>query len=282
MATIAERILPISITPSYSEGQNNPGLTSQLAELVEQEGYIYSFVGITPSPYTIEISLILKGSTLKQAKDDLAPKLTNYLYENGYDQYKLKISEGTEAPPRPKTDNTYEKVQEIVKEVFASYGYAKEADFELAGLNQTWFSNIVTLDMPDHIKESKEIVVDIKKEIESQDLDVKDIEVNTFNLDHRLQDSRWGGISSDIYNAMAGKSTYQVSGLSYKVRKGHSYVSIKTDFEKPPSEEIVKEIKVAVQDYLSLPETKEAIQDDKYTIQFLLKNGDESFIKIKN
>lgn len=284
MARVAERILPISITPSYSNGQYNPGLTSQLAELVEREGYSFNSVGITPSPYTIEISLILKDSTLKQATEDLEPKVTNYLYENGYDQYKLKISEGTEAqiPPKTEEDDTYEKVREIVKEVFSAYGYAKEADYELAGLQETWFSNIVLIDMPDHIEDSNDIVEDIKKEVEAQDLNIKDIEVSTFNLKHRQQDNRWGYISSDIYNAMAGKSTYQVTGLSYKVRKRHSYVSIKTDFEQPPSEEIIEEIEWAVQEYLALPDTKEVIQDDKYTIQFLLKNGEESFIKIKN
>ncbi|MER2049347.1 MAG: DUF4030 domain-containing protein [Solibacillus sp.] len=284
MARVAERILPISITPSYSNGQYNPDLTSQLAELVEREGYSFNSVGIKPSPYTIEISLILKDSTLKQATENLEPKVTNFLYENGYDQYELIISEGTEAqiPPKTEEDDTYEKVREIVKEVFSAYGYAKEADYELAGLQETWFSNIVLIDMPDHVDESNEIVKDIEKEIEAQDLNIKDIKVRTFNLKHRQQDNRWGYISSDIYNAMAGKSTYQVTGLSYKVRKGHSYVSIKTDFEQPPSEGIIEKIELAVQDYLALTDTKEVIQGDKYTIQFLLKNGEESFIKIKN
>ncbi|MEK5079115.1 DUF4030 domain-containing protein [Solibacillus sp. FSL W7-1436] len=284
MARVAERILPISITPSYSNGQYNPDLTSQLAELVEREGYSFNSVGIKPSPYTIEISLILKDSTLKQATENLEPKVTNFLYENGYDQYELIISEGTEEqiPPKTEEDDTYEKVREIVKEVFSAYGYAKEADYELAGLQETWFSNIVLIDMPDHVDESNEIVKDIEKEIEAQDLNIKDIKVSTFNLKHRLQDNRWGYISSDIYNAMAGKSTYQVTGLSYKVRKGHSYVSIKTDFEQPPSEGIIEKIELAVQDYLALTDTKEVIQSDKYTIQFLLKNGEESFIKIKN
>lgn len=216
MASVAERILPISITPSYSDGERDPHLTSQLLELVGKEGYTINFVGITPSPYTIEISLILKDSTLRQARADLEPKIMNYLYENGYDQYELKITEGTEAPPPRKTDDTYEKVSEIVKEVFASYGYAKEADYGLAGLKNTWFSSIVTLDMPDHIEESSEIVADIEKEIESQALNVKDIEVSTFNLEHRQQDNRWGGIASNIYDAMAGKSTYQLTGLSIR------------------------------------------------------------------
>ncbi|MFJ7733636.1 hypothetical protein ACIQXF_17360 [Lysinibacillus sp. NPDC097231] len=102
MASMADKILPISITPSFSGGQHNPDLTSQLAKLVEKEGYTVNFVGINPSPYTIEISLILKDSTLKQATDDLESKITNYLYENGYDKYELKISEVTEAPSKIK------------------------------------------------------------------------------------------------------------------------------------------------------------------------------------
>lgn len=283
MASIAGRILPISIAPNYSDSEQNPHLTSQLLELVEKEGYAINFIGITPSPYTIEISLILKDSTLKQARDDLEPKITNYLYENGYDQYELKISEGT--IPNQKTslyqDSPYESVRRIVKDVFASYGYAEEANYELARLQHTWFSHILTLDMPDHIKESNEIVEDIEKEIEAQNLDVKEIEVYTFNLKHRQQDGRWGGISSNIYNAMAGKSTYQLSGLSYKVRKGHSYVSLKTNFEEPPSKEVIQEIETAIKDYLALPETQEEIKNDDYTIQFLLKNK-KAFIKITN
>lgn len=284
MARIAERILPISITPSYSDGQYNPDLTSQLNELAEKEGYTVNFVGITPSPFTIEISLILKDSTLKQATNDLEPKITNYLYENGYDQYELKFSEEIKVPyyTNNKVDDTYEKVREIVKQVFTGYGYAQEADYELAGINRTWFSNIVLIDMPDHIKQSEQIIVDIEKEIESRKLDVKDIEVTTFNFDHRRQENRWAYISSDIYNAMAGKSSYQLTGLSYKVRKGHSYVSIKTNFDQPPSEEIIKEIEMAIQDYLALKETKDVILDDKYIVQFLLKNEEESFIKITN
>lgn len=53
-------------------------------------------------------------------------------------------------------------------------------------------------------------------------------------------------------------------------------------FNQPPSKEIIKEIEKAVQDYLALPKMKEVIQDDKYTVQFLLKNEEETFNKITN
>lgn len=284
MASLVAKIIPISITPSFLSNQENSNLTSQLVKFVEGEGYTVSSVGITPSPYTIEISLILKDSILKQATDDLEPKINNYLYENGYDEYELKVLGVTEASTNDQADDTgslYDKVREIVKEVFASYGYAKEADYELAGLKETWFSNIVLIDMPDHIQQSNQIITDIEKEIESQDLDIKDIEVNTFNFEHRRQDNRWAYISSDIYDALAGKSIYQLTGVSYKVKEGHSYVSIKTDLAKSPSVESIQQIELAIQEYLALPDTKEQIQSDKYTIQLLLRN-EQSFVKITN
>ncbi|WP_034756345.1 DUF4030 domain-containing protein [Rossellomorea vietnamensis] len=282
MASIVAKVLPITITPQISDGEPNPNLTSDLFKLVEKEGYRVGSVGTTPSPFTIEVSLVLGDSTLKQAKEDLEAKITSYLYENGYDDYELKITEAPEIPTHDGSDRLnkeYDQVREIVKEVFASYGYAEEAEYELAGMKGTGASTVVTIDMPDHIDESKEIIADIEKEIERQDLDVKEVEVNTFNLQHRLQDNRWSMISSDIYDAMAGKSTYKLAGLSYQVKDGHSYVWIKTDLDKPLPQEQIAEIKKAIQDYMALSETKEQIRDDEYTIEFLLKNG-KSFVEI--
>ncbi|WP_406686494.1 DUF4030 domain-containing protein [Rossellomorea vietnamensis] len=284
MASIVAKVLPITITPQISEGKPNPNLTSDLFKLVEKEGYRVSSVGTTPSPFTIEVSIHLEDSKLKQAKEDLESKITSYLYENGYDDYELKITEAPEIPTHEGSDGLnkeYDKVREIVKEVFASYGYAEEAEYELAGMKGTGASTVVTIDMPDHIDELKEIIADIEKEIERQDLDVKEVEVNTFNLQHRLQDNRWSMISSDIYDAMVGKSTYKLAGLSYQVKDGHSYVWIKTDLDKPLPQEQIAEIKKAIQDYMALSETKEQIRDDEYTIEFLLKNG-KSFVVITN
>ena len=252
MASIVAKVLPITITPQISDGEPNPNLTSDLFTLVEKEGYRVGSVGTsTLSPFTIEVSLHLEDSTLKQAKEDLESKITHYLYEKGYDDYELKIIKAPEVPTHEGSDGLnkeYDQVREIVKEVFASYGYADEAEYELAGMKGTGASTVVTIDMPDHIDESKEIIADIEKEIERQDLDVKEIEVNTFNLQHRLQDNRWSMISSDIYDAMAGKSTYKLAGLSYQVKDGHSYVWIKTDLDKPLPQEQIKEIEKAVQD----------------------------------
>ncbi|GKV57028.1 hypothetical protein NCCP2222_29750 [Sporosarcina sp. NCCP-2222] len=282
-ARVVSKIIPLSITSSLN-GSNNPDVTSQLFELVTEEGYEVNFIGVTPSPYTVEVSLVLQKSALHQAIKDLEPKITDYLYINGFDKFDLKISSVTDEEIDPGSGETfglYDQVREIVKKVFTSYGYAKEADYELAGFEETWFSHIVQIDMPDHIQESDQIIEDIEKEIKAQDLDIKEVKVHTFNLKHRQQDNRWAYVASDLYDAMAGKSAYQVTGMSYRVKKGAAFVKLRTSLDQPLSDGIVEEVKNAINAYFELPETKEQIGDDPFTIQFLLKN-EKAFITIKN
>ncbi|WP_153721807.1 DUF4030 domain-containing protein [Sporosarcina cascadiensis] len=284
MAGLAAKISPISITPGIADSDDNSGLTSQLYQLVEGEGYEVNSVGVLPSPDTIEISLVLNEFSLQYAKQQLEPKIMNFLSDNGYDSYEIKILKANEKflPDRAdKTNDLYDQVREIVKEIFTSYGYAEETEYELAGLKTSLFSNVVTLDMPDHIKEKNKIVASIEKELKTQKLKVKKIEVNSFNLEHRQQDNRWAYMVSDINEALAGKSVYKLAGISYMVREGRSYVTIKTELDSRTSDEILEEIERAIREYLSLPDIQEIILNDKYAIQ-LVNSDEELLVEIKN
>ncbi|MDX1774919.1 hypothetical protein [Oceanihabitans sediminis] len=283
MANLATKIVPIEIQPSFTSNNENSDLTTQLAQFIVNEGYEVNSIGILPDSNSIEISLISGEQSIKQMEGILKPEINQYLSENGYDLYTINFIAFNDEISEKKSDTSvlYDKVSEIVKLVFSAYGYSKEADYELTGIQETWFSNILQIDMPDHIKESKEIIADIQTAIEKQNLDIKDIEVKSFNLEHRIQDYRWAYIASDIYDSMSGKSTYQLTGLSYSVKNGHAYVNLKTNWSLRPSDDLINEIKMAINNYLNSPETLEQIKDDPYKIQFLSVDG-ESFIEIKN
>ncbi|KOS68868.1 hypothetical protein AEA09_10165 [Lysinibacillus contaminans] len=286
MANLAAKILHLDIQPSYSEDRAiNSDITGQIVELIQQEGYEVSFVGATPSPFTIKIGVTLTNTPLKDVKKHLQPIVETFLYENGIDDYKLVIREAEQLEERPKrlskTNAVYESARQIVKDVFTKFGFEEEANYELAGLKDNLYSYTLKIDMPDHIKEQEDIIDTIEKEIEAHDLDIQEIEVTTFNFKHRMQSNRWGYIASDIYDALIGKSRYQVTGLSYKVKKGHSNVYLKTDWEQPPTNEITEEITNAINTYLQLPEVQEQMENDPYTIKLLLKNED-AFITITN
>lgn len=81
---------------------------------------------------------------------------------------------------------------------------------------------------------------------------------------------------------MEGKSTYQLTGLSYIVKKGHSLLILKRIWMNHHLKKIVNYIEMDIRDYLSLPETKgQKIQNDNYTTQFLLRN-EKTFLTISN
>ncbi|GKV67095.1 MULTISPECIES: hypothetical protein [unclassified Sporosarcina] len=95
-----------------------------------------------------------------------------------------------------------------------------------------------------------------------------EIEVTSFNLEHRLQDNRW-----------AGKSVYKLTGISYKVKKGCSYVYIETALEQQTSDEILEGIERAIREYLALPDIQEIILNDKYLIQ-LVNSYEELLVEL--
>lgn len=271
LAAIMEKVKPLAI----SEQSSASPLTTELTTLLSTNGYDVSSVGFLIKENVIEIGLET-GHTYDKSK--IEETVHSYLSEQGYDLYSIKIVEITPSGYVP--NPIYDDVKKIVKDVFAEYGYAKEADYELAGIRETWFSNIVLLDMPDHIEESAEIVKSIEEKIEEQDLDVKKVEVTTFNLAHRILDNSWGTASTTIYNAMAAQSTYQLEGLSYSVKKGHATIKFHTAWETKPSVELANEVEQEILSYLQSADVKSYLPEQSYTIQFV--NGEKILLEISN
>ena len=272
LADIVAKVRPLAI----EEGNGiSSELTEEMITLLESNGYTVESVGVKTKGNIFEIGL-LKGTEFDEAT--IQSLVMPVILEQGYDNYAIKIVEvenkGYKGNP------IYEEVRELVKSVFAEYGYAKEADYELAGIQETWFSNIVLIDMPDHIKEADDIVKDIQAEIKERDLDVKKVEVHTFNLQHRLLDYSWGTVASTIYNAMAGQSTYQLKGLSYSVKKGHAKIQMETAWTEPPSTEIANEIEKEILKYFKSDEVVSYLPNPSYTIQFV--NGEKVLLEISN
>lgn len=272
LAEIVAKVKPLVISEQSS---SSSPITTELTTVLSTNGYDVSSVGFLTKENMIEIGLE-KGHEYDLSKiEEIAQ---SYLTEQGYDLYTIDIVEmksmGYVGNP------IYEDVEKIVKDVFAEYGYAKEADYQLASLQGTWFSNILLLDMPDHIEESAEIVESIEAKIEEQDLDVKKVEVTTFNLAHRILDNAWGAAASTIYNTMAAQSTYQLEGLSYSVKKGHAIIKLKTMWETEPTVELATEIEQEIISYLQSDEVKSYLPEPSYTIKFV--NGEKTLLEMSN
>jgi hypothetical protein len=273
MASLAAKILPLEIPVKESPSDS---LHAKIIQFVEQAGYELSSVGTKPNPYTIEIVLMKGEDSLSSMKKVLEPDIEQFLHEQGIDQYKLNISqfEGSVELPEKyrKSSALMESVGPIISDAFLTYGYSDLAQHATFGISEKFLSNILEIDMPDHVKEAKEILNMVIESIAKDDLDIKDVQLRYYNAEHRSQDNRWGYIATNIYKALAGKSIYNATGISYKVKDGLSQVWIKTAFSERPDEQIISEIETALRTYLTSKEMQETIQSDRYTIQLLAKD----------
>jgi len=268
MASLAAKILPLQIQTGNSSAVES--LQSKMMEILEKSGYEASSIGTSPNPYTIEIVLMKGEDSLVSMKKVLVPQLEQVLYEQGIDQYQLNITqfEGSEEQPERhrKTGMLMDDVEAIISGAFLTSGYSDLAQHATYGIKEGLFKNILEIDMPDHVKEGEEIQQYVIESIAKADLDIKDVKLRYYNAEHRSQDYRWGSIVTDIHAALAGKSIYNVTGISYKVKGGVTNVRIKTALPENPDKQIITEIETALHTYLASKEIKDRIQSDHYKI----------------
>lgn len=271
LAAIVAKVKPLVI----SEQSSSSPILDELTTALSTNGYDVSSVGFLTKDNVIEIAL---EKNHDYVLSEIEAIVQSYLAEQGYDLYTIEFVEVKSS--NYVSNPIFDDVQQIVEDVFTSYGYATEAKYGLVGLRKSLFSNVLLLDMPDHISESAEIVQSIESKIEEQQLDIKKVDVTTFNFAHRMLDDAWGGAASTIYNAMAAQSAYQLEGLSYSVKKGHATIKFKTAWTSKPSDELVKNIEQKIVTYIQSEEVKAFLPKPSYTIRFI--NGENTWLEISS
>jgi len=276
MAALASKILPLGINSSFSDSKEYPDLHVELSKVITEAGFEIGFIGTTYNPYTIEVGLSVSKDDFSAAKDTVTPQIDELLYNSGINEYNLKITHYAVSDELPKRHKEASSVMDnagiIIKKVFSAHGYDDLAEHFTHGIKNGLFSNTLTIDIPDDIKDAKEIIQEISQAVEQQELDIKDVKVEYYNAQHRAQDDRWAYIVSDINDALAGKSQYKITGLSYQVKDGLSKVYLKSKWTEMPSAELVTEIEQAINTYLASPDIDKQIGNDAYSIQILMGN----------
>lgn len=270
MASLAAKFLPLEIpvNPSFSHS-----LHAEMMEIIEHAGYEVSSVGSTPNPFTIRIVLVKEEESLSTIKQTLVPLFKQLLYDEGIDQYELDISlmefEENDYAKFGTSNEVMSQANGIIRKAFMTYNYPDLAENSTFGMTTKSTLEIV---MPVHVKEAEAIKRIVIEEIQKEDLAITEVKLRLYNEKHRNQDNRWSYHVSTIYDALAGKSRYNVTGISYKVKKGMTNVWIQTALPQSVDKQVLADIEEALLTYLSNPEVQEATQDDHYTIQLESKD----------
>ena len=268
MASFVERIIPLEITPSISNETGS--LQEEIMQIAVDSGYSVSSVGTTPNPFTVHLAFTEGEASLSEIEQNVAPFVRNFLYEQGINQYELDFTvvEASEYQPS-ETSMLMDKVEVVLSKIYLNYGYNDLTEHATYGIKDGWFSNTLEVDMPDHVEESEEIRQLLIDTIAKEQWDIQKVELRTYNAAHRAQEDRWAMISTEIYDALAGKAIYRTIGVSYKVKKGMTQVKIKTTLPENPDAQLLSEVEVAIQKYLRTNEISSIIQEDQYKIQLL-------------
>lgn len=106
-ASLIEKIVPIKIS-----NDKKSRLDVNIIKRIEQSGYDYDSVSITPNPFTVDIVLIPSNTSINEKKEVLMPEIREFLEKEKINNYKINISEYQ----KPKEiDDTLEKREINVK-----------------------------------------------------------------------------------------------------------------------------------------------------------------------
>lgn len=268
MASFVEKIIPLEITSANSNGTDR--LHEKILQIAEDNGYSVSSVSTTPEPFTVHLAFTEGEASLSEMEQAVEPAIQQLLYEQGVDQYQLKVTVVEEAEYQPSEASLLmDKVGPVLSEIYLDYGYPDLAEHATYGIKDGLFSNTLEVDMPDYVNEAKEIKQLLIETIEKEEWDIQKVELRSYNAAHRGQEDRWAMISSEIHQALAGKAIYSTTGVSFKVKDGLTQVKLKTALPEQPEPQLLTEVENAIQTYLETKEIKSIIQKDQYRIQLL-------------
>jgi hypothetical protein len=278
MASLAAKILPLKI----SSDENQSGsveFSNGLMEIVDKNGYQIGGLSITPDPYTFDLFVMEGQGSLKEIQNVLRPQIEQYLADQGIDKYVLKISLQKNVEEADFADEAFledmKTLNSLFQEILINFGYS---DFAMqSGVSIS--DGTASIELPDTIKESEEIRSALLTAIQKEKLLIENVDVELYNEKEREQDMLWSTIGDEIYNALAGKSAYDVTGYSYLYTGKTGFIEIQTKLSQNTSIEILTNIETAIREYLASDEIQYQIISDGYNIKLMDKNN-KSLMKI--
>ncbi|MGE7921217.1 hypothetical protein ACQKM9_20095 [Viridibacillus sp. NPDC093762] len=142
----------------------------------------------------------------------------------------------------------------------------------LSDMKANLMPKIEALMEKEHIDDYKIFITQYEKVQESDDENIKkQVITNKPN-----QNKQWPKIVSNLHSAMAGKSAYELKGISYKTEDDVTLIEIKTGLENNEDTPIIiNEIKKALNSYFLQDSTKMMINNDNYEVRIYDKDMNE-------
>jgi hypothetical protein len=241
-----------------------------LWDTLEKEGYKDFALGMRPGAVT-EIEIQIAGS--EKDADRERKKITNITEEvlkgKGYDSYKIKV--GSYIPQVTPLTEEEIKMTELAEKLEAGL---KNKGFELIYVNP--YNSYIEVAIPLTEKRKEEIKAATLELAKANGSEQK-VSLTLVDVNKNEREGIWTNYLSFIYEGLALKKEYKVSGYGYSYKKNHMKMIIKTTIAPTDSDakETVAKIRKEIQAFVDSERINTSVKDDKYEIIIRDKSGND-------
>lgn len=239
-----------------------------LWDALEKEGYKDFSIGMRPGEVAeIEIQIAGSDKDADRERNKITQITEEILKSKGYDSYEIKVgSYIPEITPLTEEDLKMIEVTKKLEEGLKNNGY------DLIGVNP--YNDVIEVAIPLTEKRQEEIKAKTLELAKANGLE-KDVTLTLVDVDKNEREGIWTDYLRSIYEGLALKKEYKVSGNGYSYEKNNMKMIIKTTIKPGDSDakETVAKIRNEIKSFIDTERVNTKVRDDNYEIIIRDKSG---------
>ena len=241
-----------------------------LWDALEKEGYEEFSLGMRPGEVAL-IEIQIKGSEKDADRErDKITKITEgILKSKGYDSYKINV--GAYMPEITPLSEEEIKMDQLAEKLEAGL---KKQGYAIIYVNP--YNELIEVAIPlteKRVVEIKASTLDLAKANGSE----KDISLTIVDVEKNKREGIWMDYLGSIYEGLALKKEYKVSGYGYSYKQNKFKMIIKTSMKSTDVnvKETVAKIRKEIQKFIDSERVDTSVKNDEYEIIIRDKSGND-------
>lgn len=243
-------------------------VNTMLREALEKEGYENFSLGMTPGELTsFEIRLQGSEKDADREREKITAITDRVLKSKGYDAYKIKVSSYIpQVTPLTKEEEELTELGENLEAVLKQSGY------DILYVNP--FNSQIEVAIPKTETSVEEIKKATIQAAKNNGFD-REVTIETVNLEQNNREDIWLSYMRSIYEGMALKKEYHVTGYAYSYKNNKMKMIIKTNLKPSDKEAEVTVIKIReeIGKFVESEKQNSKVKEDEYEIIIRDKSG---------
>jgi hypothetical protein len=243
---------------------------TMLWEALEKEGYENFALGMTPGDVTrFEISIEGSEKDADREREKITAITDKVLKSKGYDDYKIKVSSYIpQVTPISKEEEELAKLGENLE------AELKQAGYEILYVNP--FNSQIEIAIPKtetNVDEIENATIQAAKNNGYE----REVSIEIVDVEKNEREGIWMGYMRSIYEGLALKKEYHVTGYGYSYKNNKMKMIIKTNLKASDeeAEETVIKIREEISKFVESEKQNSIVKEDQYEVIFRDKSGND-------